>query len=52
MRYESGEPNRCPRCGSCKLNSWYKPELGIEPPYIIVCGNCEWTEPHVDQVNG
>lgn len=48
MRHESGEPNRCPRCGSYRLDSWYKPELGTDPPYIIVCGNCEWTEPQGD----
>lgn len=45
MRYESGRPSRCPRCGSYRLNSWYKPDLGIDPPYVTVCGNCEWTEP-------
>jgi hypothetical protein len=51
MRYESGQPDRCPRCGSYRLRSWYKPELRIDPPYITVCGNCEGTEPQVEAAN-
>lgn len=51
MRHESKEPDRCPRCGSYRLRSWYKPELGIDPPYVTVCGNCEWSEPQRDTEN-
>jgi hypothetical protein len=51
MRYESGEPDRCPRCGSYRLHSWYQPDQGHDPPYITVCGNCEWTVPQRDAAN-
>lgn len=50
MRHESGEPDRCPNCGSYRLASWFRPELGIDPPYITVCGNCKWTQPEIEPI--
>lgn len=51
LRFESGQPDRCPKCGSYRLDSWYRPELGIEPPYVIICNNCKWSTPESDETD-
>lgn len=40
MRFESGAPERCPRCGSYRIAVGYNPELS--PQYIASCEKCEW----------
>ena len=42
VRYERGEPDRCPACSSYRLTSDYRPELGGESPYITLCEACGW----------
>jgi hypothetical protein len=42
VRKESARPDRCPRCSSYQLASFYAPELESDPPYVTVCQACEW----------
>ncbi|TKC89324.1 hypothetical protein FAZ69_10245 [Trinickia terrae] len=42
VRKESARPDRCPRCSSYQLASFYAPELEPDPPYVTVCRACEW----------
>lgn len=42
MRFESGMPERCPKCSSYRLTSVYRPDLDIEQPYIVLCESCNW----------
>ncbi|MFM0474776.1 hypothetical protein [Paraburkholderia strydomiana] len=42
VRKESARPDRCPRCSSYQLASFYVPELEPDPPYVTVCQACEW----------
>jgi len=42
VRKESARPDRCPRCSSYQLASFYAPELESNPPYVSVCRACEW----------
>ncbi|MGA4073539.1 hypothetical protein ACI2TP_19730 [Ralstonia nicotianae] len=42
VRKESERPDRCPRCSSYQLASFYAPELESDPPYVTVCRACEW----------
>lgn len=42
VRKESARPDRCPRCSSYQLASFYAPELESDPPYVTVCRACEW----------
>lgn len=44
-RYESGSPDRCPSCSSYRIVSNYRPDLGIDPPYVTLCESCGWTDP-------
>ncbi len=48
-RFESGSPDRCPRCASYRVASFYRPELKITPPYVRVCESCGWTDPPSDK---
>ncbi len=41
MRFESGSPDRCPKCGSYSIAVGYNPEKS--PPYISACEKCDWT---------
>lgn len=41
MRFESGSPNRCPKCGSYRIAVGYNPEKS--PPYISACEKCDWS---------
>ena len=40
MRYESGSPDRCPKCGSYSIATGYNPE-GLRQ-YISACEKCAW----------
>jgi hypothetical protein len=44
-KHESRAPDRCPECGSYKVTEDYRPDLGIDPPYIVLCERCEWITP-------
>ncbi|CAB3797432.1 hypothetical protein [Pararobbsia alpina] len=37
VRRESERPDRCPRCSSYQLDSFYAPELESDPPYVTLC---------------
>jgi len=41
MRFESGSPDRCPKCGSYRIAVGYNPEKS--PPYISACEKCDWS---------
>jgi len=40
MRYESGSPDRCPKCGSYSVSVRYNPEATRR--YISACEKCDW----------
>src|SRR5258708_23197184 len=40
MRYESGSPDRCPKCGSYSVAVGYNPEASRH--YISACQKCDW----------
>jgi hypothetical protein len=40
IRYESGTPQRCPRCSSYRLTIDYRADLDAEVP---LCASCGWT---------
>jgi hypothetical protein len=44
-KHESGAPDRCPSCGSYRILTDYRPDLGIDPPYILLCERCDWVAP-------
>lgn len=44
IRYERGVPDRCPECNSYKMGSSFEPDLGIDPPYVIICNSCGWND--------
>lgn len=37
VRRESQLPDRCPKCSSYQVQSFYTPELEEDPPYLLVC---------------
>jgi len=43
IRHESGSPERCPNCGSYKLDVGFNPEL--PRPYVSECEECGWQTP-------
>jgi hypothetical protein len=43
MRFESGAPERCPRCGSYSLEVGFNPEL-MPRPYVWECEKCHWID--------
>jgi hypothetical protein len=45
VRRESGQPDRCPKCSSYQVRSFYVPELEQDPPYVVTCSACGWEEP-------
>jgi hypothetical protein len=45
IRRESHLPDRCPKCSSYQVESFYTPELEQDPPYVLVCGACGWEAP-------
>lgn len=45
IRRESQLPDRCPKCSSYQLQSFYVPELEQDPPYLLVCHACGWEVP-------
>ena len=45
IRHESGTPERCPNCGSYKLDVGYNPEL--PRPYVSECEECGWQSPEM-----
>lgn len=44
VRYERGEPERCPVCSSYRLAADYRPELGADAAYITLCEACGWED--------
>lgn len=44
VRYERGEPDRCPECSSYRLTSIYRPETNAEPAYATLCEVCGWED--------
>lgn len=44
VRYERGEPERCPVCSSYRLTSDYRPELGTYGAYVTLCESCGWED--------
>ena len=44
-KQESGAPDRCPSCGSYRVVTDYRPDLGIDPPYVVLCERCDWLTP-------
>jgi hypothetical protein len=40
MRFESGSPDRCPKCGSYSIAVGYNPDLSR--PYVSACEKCDW----------
>lgn len=42
VRYERGEPERCPVCRSYRLAADYRPELGATGAYVTLCESCGW----------
>lgn len=46
MRYESGTPDRCPKCGSYSIAVGYNAEASRH--YISACEQCDW-QSHEDQ---
>lgn len=45
IRRESERPDRCPKCSSYQIESFYAPELEQDPPYVLVCRACGWETP-------
>jgi hypothetical protein len=45
IRYESGSPERCPKCGSYNLDVGFNPEL--PRPYVSECEECGWQSPEM-----
>jgi hypothetical protein len=45
IRRESQLPDRCPKCSSYQVESFYVPELEQDPPYLLVCRACAWEAP-------
>jgi hypothetical protein len=46
MRFESGTPDRCPKCGSYSVAVGYNPEAPI--PYLSKCEKCDWQSQDTD----
>lgn len=44
MRRESERPERCPKCSSYQVESFYAPELELDPPYLLTCLACGWEQ--------
>jgi hypothetical protein len=42
IRRESERPDRCPKCSSYQIESFYSPEVEQDPPYVLVCRACGW----------
>jgi hypothetical protein len=51
IRYKTGIPNKCPNCSSYRLISDYRPDLKIDPPYVILCETCGWTDYNSDSLD-
>jgi hypothetical protein len=49
MRFESGSPDRCPKCGSYTVAIGYNPEASI--PYISTCEKCDWQSHDVNSTS-
>lgn len=41
IRYESGSPERCPKCGSYAIGVGYNADL-VPRPYVSECEKCGW----------
>lgn len=44
VRFERGQPDRCPQCDSYRLTSDYRPELGGDGAYVTLCEACGWED--------
>lgn len=40
---ESEAPQTCPACNSYRIVAVYKPDLGLDPPYVSLCESCGWS---------
>ncbi|MEA2710418.1 MAG: hypothetical protein QOF78_3019 [Phycisphaerales bacterium] len=40
-KHEAGTPDKCPACGSYKVAPDYRPDLELDPPYVLVCERCD-----------
>ena len=43
-RFESGVPDRCPKCSSYRIAAVYRPNVNSDSPYVPVCESCGWGE--------
>ncbi len=44
VRYERGEPKRCPTCNSYRLTSAFRPESGATRGWVTLCNSCGWED--------
>lgn len=44
VRYERGEPDRCPACDSYRMSADYRPELVSSGAYVTICDSCGWED--------
>lgn len=40
-KHESGAPDKCPACGSYRVEEDYRPDVGLDPPYVLICERCD-----------
>ena len=51
MRHEERTAQPLPEVRILQIAFVVQARTGDDPPYITVCGNCEWTEPQVEAAN-
>jgi hypothetical protein len=44
IRYETGVPDRCPKCASYRIILDYRSELNEDKPDVILCEACGWED--------
>jgi hypothetical protein len=49
VRFERGQPDKCPECSSYRLFADYRPEIGAQGSYITICQSCGWTDTPSDE---
>ncbi|MBA0124245.1 hypothetical protein H0B56_01675 [Haloechinothrix sp. YIM 98757] len=40
--HDRGTRSTCPKCGSVRIESDYRPESGLDYPHFVICGACGW----------
>lgn len=48
LRFKRGMPKQCPECSSLRVVADFRPDLGIDPPYVSLCESCGWTDYNPD----